>query len=519
MRGGRARAGSIVHPGAPIHTAMNAPTPPSDSVPAALPGFSGHRLVAPTLGLCAMTATAHALGANWLASPVAGLPAGVWLIGMGLGSPHAIRAAAAMARRREQAKRSAVKPAWIETGQHWPAAGPARAIAETVTTALSRATDAAAERGMPGLSHLAAIHDRLVWPARPVRVALLMDESSAAAITAAPGVIECEFVRREADEAGEAKRLRGFDAVVRGGPGGLELMTPEIAGHEASWYDWSDERPLAYAGVFPMRMDCARLSLAGLSMRSDRDAALARALIETAAILSRSEHRLTLSDRLLGRRPLGDARPDGAAETRGVLSRDPAEACLKDLVLRVLSFDLTTSPTRAQRAAARLVSAWLSTRALGPEFEADVAARRRGIEAAAQIAGDEPEVMLRLAAVRFAAMDDDAGYDALWRADRMLRDRQTLPGIDQFLFLQAELDMGPYGPMTLGRAAAGICLLCATTPVDRIAYVRDDLIDDMRYSGWLVGRDQDRAMLLEVFRRLERIRRSERMGLPSAAAA
>lgn len=497
---------------------MNAPTPSSDSGSTS-EAFPGQRHVAPTLAWCAVTATAHALGATWLASPVLGLPAGLWLIGMGVGTPSALRAARSASRRRAAPRRA---PAgWVSTARRWPEWPPARALADVLTSGLSRAMDLAWRAGMPGVAGLAALHDRLPWPARPVRIALAVGESAASALAGAPGVVECEVVRQQADPGrwSDPAEEGRFDAVVREGPAGLEVGTPEALGHEASWYDWSDERPLSYAGVFPMRVDCARLSLAGLSMRSDRDAGLARALIETAAVLSRSQHRLTAADRVLGRRPIDEER-DGSTAAEGVRGvREPAEACLKDLAFRVQSFDVDRRPTPAERAAARVVSAWLSTRPLSADEEADIAARRRGIESAALVAGDEPEVMLRLAAVRFASMDDDAGYDALWRADRILRDRQTLPGSDQFLFLQAEIDMGPYGPMTLGRAAAGICLLCATTPVERIPYVRDDLIDDMRYSGWLVGRDQDRAMLMEVFRRLERIRRSERMGLPSAAAA
>lgn len=494
---------------------MNPSQPPSDSDPFPARAFSGSSLVGPTLGWCAVTATAHSLGAGWLGSGVAGLPAGVWLIGLGLASPPALRAASTYARARARRRAATPPPAWIPTSRHWPASAGGRAVAHAVTSGLSGLAEFAARHDLPGLERFAALHDLLPWPARPVRIAMTIDESRAEALKAAPGIIECEFIRiREEDLAGHC-----YDAVVQDGPGGLEVLTPEAPGREASWYDWADARPLAYASVFPMRLDCAKVSLSGLSMRSDRDAALARALIETAAVLSRSGHRLTMADRALGRRPLGEVRPDGAGDHRPVLARDPVEACLKDLLFRVQSFDVGAAPVPAQRAAARLVSAWLATRPVGEDFEIDLAARRRGIEAAVQVAGDEPETMLRLAAVRFAGMDDDGGYDALWRADRILRDRQTLPGTDQFLFLQAELDMGPYGPMTLGRAAAGICLLCATTPIERIPYVRDDLIDDMRYSGWLVGRDQDRSMLLEVFRRLERIRRSERMGLPATLAA
>jgi len=39
----------------------------------------------------------------------------------------------------------------------------------------------------------------------------------------------------------------------------------------------------------------------------------------------------------------------------------------------------------------------------------------------------------------------------------------------------------------------------ASLASDKIPYFRDDVMDDARYSGWLVGRDQDRKFLLEVF--------------------
>lgn len=502
---------------------MSELTHPSDSAAAtSVNGLLGNKLVGPTLGLCALAATAHSLGATWLASPVLGLPAGLWLIGMGLGSPRAVRAAKRMAQTQAAARAATARsPLSVATSRAWPTHGVAKKAVETVADALGSAADWAENFDRIGVDRLAEWHDRLAWSSRPLRIGVALDEARRVAIVNAPGVVECEWVSLAVDAAaGDAQdlmRRNRLDAMVHDGGSGLAVITPEASDREASWYDWSEHRPLSYAGVFPIYLDCARVSLTGLAVKFERDAAVARALTETAAVLSRSAHRLTLADRVSGRRPIDDGRMSEGS--RGSFSREPSEACLKDLLFRVQSFDLMAVPTPAQRAAARVVSAWLATRPMAEDVEADIASRRRGIEAAAQIAGDEPEVMLRLAAVRFAAMDDDAGYDALWRADRILRDRQTLPGIDQAVFLQAELDLGPYGPMTLGRAAAGICLLCATTPVDRIPYVRDDLIDDMRYSGWLVGRDQERAMLIEVFRRLERIRRSERMGLPSAQAA
>jgi len=45
----------------------------------------------------------------------------------------------------------------------------------------------------------------------------------------------------------------------------------------------------------------------------------------------------------------------------------------------------------------------------------------------------------------------------------------------------------------------------------------EDVLDELKHSPLLVGRDQDHRMLVQVFRTLERIRRSERFGLPAAA--
>ena len=68
----------------------------------------------------------------------------------------------------------------------------------------------------------------------------------------------------------------------------------------------------------------------------------------------------------------------------------------------------------------------------------------------------------------------------------------------------AEVECGLPGPLTLGRVAACVCLVCATSPAERVPFIRADFMDDARYSAWLVGRDQDRAVLYEVFRVMER---------------
>ncbi|MCA9298020.1 MAG: hypothetical protein KDA28_03080, partial [Phycisphaerales bacterium] len=121
----------------------------------------------------------------------------------------------------------------------------------------------------------------------------------------------------------------------------------------------------------------------------------------------------------------------------------------------------------------------------------------------ARILPDSPEVLLRLAAVRFADLDDHAGFQALVKADQMLRETPNLPSIEHLPLLEHEIRHPDEGPMMLGRIASGICLACASIPRERIPYVREDVMDDVRFSKWLVGRDPDRQLLDQVFRVLE----------------
>jgi hypothetical protein len=217
-----------------------------------------------------------------------------------------------------------------------------------------------------------------------------------------------------------------------------------------------------------------------------------------AALGSRYPARLTLADRLSGRTavPRGGAGLDITAET-----------------LREAAWSLTGDSPLTDRTVARVTSAWIATApdTLGDRERCELADRVVGA------AGDEAEVLLRVAAVRLAMLDERLGVDALVRADRLVRQRGTIEGLDHMRLLQAELEHGTFGAMTLGRVAAGICLACAVTPADRISFLRDDLLDDLHFSSYLVGRDREHAILIDVFRQLERNRRADAYGLPAAA--
>ena len=356
--------------------------------------------------------------------------------------------------------------------------------------------------------------DAARWPSRPIRVGLVQPGRWAEWLVDAPGACGVEwFTVPEGEHPEFACREHALDAVVTRTSGRLEVVTLERPGHDAGWYDWSVTRPYSYVQVFPMRIDCARMTLE--TPETDEDACLARAAIEAAAVLARSPARLTLADRLAGRSPATGVRPEVERFGPYRQCRDGVERVMQRLTELLLSRAASPRPLMMERACARAVGAWLTT--WGGEISDTH--RRQRLEAIARINADEPDTMLRLAAARFACFDDAAGLDALVRADRMLRHAELMPGIDQFTFIQGELQVGQPTPLTIGRVAAGLCLLSATMPVERLPFCREDLGEEMEFSRLLVGRDQDRALLLSVFREIERGRRADRYGLPPKLVA
>jgi hypothetical protein len=542
------------------------------AVPASFAPWFAAAWVFPVLAACAVVLTGHVLGVTWLAETSLGIPAGLWIVLItGLG-------AQAASRRRQVAAASAdtyivpvadaprftapvsipaatTAPVTFPTVTTTPAASPVAAPAPASkpesnpapVTASEPATPTQTAAAKPAPKRAASL--RPTWPTdpfrrcgltilsntartfesvggaqgglaesiarrldergsatRPLRVGMMLDDHLAERL-ADGSLRDVEWLRTEGTSPSLAMSVQNLDAVVtRAGedePDSLVVRTREHAAREAGWFDWGSPRPMTYFSIFPLRLDASRVTLPGLvrSLEQGETPALAvaRRVIRLAALLSRSPSRVTLADRLSGR----------AAVVRGVRPDLIADALRE-------STELLSDPiTPTERAAARVASAWIAT-----ENDAlSDAERCRLADLAAHAAGDEPEVMLRVAAVRLSLLDEHLGIDALARADRMIRQRGTLGGLDHLKLLQAELEHGTYGDMTIGRVAAGVCLACAATPADRIAFLKDDLLEDFRFSHYLTGRDQDHAVLLEVFRELERNRRAESFGLPAAKAA
>lgn len=342
-------------------------------------------------------------------------------------------------------------------------------------------------------------HDTQPWPERALRIGLVDPGEWASNIADAPGVTPVEWfsVPSSATPGTRARFL--LDAWISRQPnGGFRIETLEHAGRDAGWYDWGASRPLSFASVFPARLDAAQVTL---EAGGPGDIPLVRLLAEASAALSRHPARLDLRDRMNGRRPL--------LPTPNVTSHvgrfSPWRDVIREMACHMMDelgrYRSGAIPTGAERAVARFVSAWATTWT----GEGDDETRRIATEAAMRVAGDEPEMLFRCAAARFACLDDEGGMEMLVRAERMIRGRELIVG-DQGAFLSGELDAGIPGPRTTGRLCAGLCLLACTMPTEKLVYFREDLKDDLTHAAALVGRDQDHRLLMEVLRTIERAR-------------
>lgn len=347
---------------------------------------------------------------------------------------------------------------------------------------------------------LAGRLDAGAWPTRPLRIGVRPGHELSRCVAEASGSGGVQFVVvRDAIGDRAAFAALNLDALLVAAPLGLKVLAREHKELEAGWFDWGSARPLSYPSVFPTRLDCAQATIDDGPM-NEADLVLLRAIAEAVAAFSRVRARLTPQDRWRGRK---------AIDERGI--GDEAMERLASALQRAALGEVRS----AHRAAARVLSAWVIRDQPGA-----LASRERQLaELCARCAGQEAEVMLRLGAARLADMDDAGGRQALLAADRMLRTRPTLPGMDNSAFVQAELDQGRHDPRTVGRVAAGVVLACATLPVERLVFSQGDLLEEMRFSQWLVGRDQDRSLLHHLTRELVWQRRAEQKGLPSAGVS
>ncbi|MCK6475865.1 MAG: hypothetical protein L6Q35_03430 [Phycisphaerales bacterium] len=459
-----------------------------------------------TVGACAVVALAYWLGSTWLAEKAFGLPAGVWVVILLAGwvCKSQARHAAGGSRSANMSAGPTGWHRWVWTGR----CAAANAVDWSVG-AIARIDDVLGRTAMGGLGlkpgwrrKLARFAARPVFGSGPLRIGFAMARRRAEQFIDhdQPGAAWF-MIDRHADPEESAIRYALDVVVAEPAPGVLRIQTLERDGMDASWFDWTRRRPLSYESVFPLRVDPSRMHL---DLSNDGELAasapVTAELIRCAAVLARHPQRLDVQDVVLGRQLSGSTR-GRASESSGLWFDESSEAMVR-LAAIIEQRSVTARATEADRAGARAVSAWLASWDDSVSDEQ----RRRWIEACARILPDEPEVMLRLGAVRLSAMDDEMGIAALRDADAALQREHDLCVSDPVAFLQAELEHGPENPMTVARVAAGLCLTLAGVPTERLAFLQEDLLDDMRFATWLVGRDQDRALLMRVMRELREAR-------------
>lgn len=341
----------------------------------------------------------------------------------------------------------------------------------------------------------AALLDRREWPTRPLRIGVC-EPSLLQNLERTTGQCVVEWVATPSHRTPhESSRRFTLDAHLRmDARGGLLLTIPESRQRQAAWHDWSMARPVTFANLFPGRVDCAELTLSSDVARPGATWFL-RSLIEAAAGLSRHPSRLCTDDRLRGRTPRIDTLKAVDLPPTGDHTRDAQR-----LLIRGLWDSLKQAaelPCRhACLPAARLVTAFVA----GVDDDLPEANRSEMAETSAALTPQEPEIYLRLAAARLANYADSLAIDALLTGERLLRGNEMNAGSTQLPFLQAELEAGRGTAVSLGRVAAGITMVCASLETAKLPYFRDDVLDDARYSDWLIPKDQDRRVLVEVFR-------------------
>lgn len=348
---------------------------------------------------------------------------------------------------------------------------------------------------------------------RPLRFALLTPGRWADKLMHAQGVLACEWLvmggaSNDADLWRVAHAL-AIDAIIaRDAHGNYVVWTQETPDRSAAWDDWSQAHTVSYATTFPFRLDCARVTIPGQVVVGGAtrmpEPTLVRLLVEAAAMFSRVPVRLDKDQINRGRAPVMapipllvpvDARD---ADSNRLREGARAVEALREALFKACLAAGDTVWTGLSQVAARVAGAWASVDAPG----ADLATRLEVLEWCAAALPDDPQTLLRLGAARIAAVDDIGGLNALDRAAAcMLRDTE-LPA-EAAGFIQAELERSVEpDDVRLGRIAAGICMLASGCSETHMDHVLEDLRDDMAKSEMLVGMDQDRRVLEEIFDRV-----------------
>ncbi len=427
------------------------------------------------IGASAAVLAIYAMGGEMMASTLFGFPAGVWVVMAGWG------AASVATRSGAEVDDEPLTISDVDTIERHRAVAAPRAAA-TPHASASRPAGARSHANRSAQPH--SIRRRR--PRHEIRIAADLDRREGEALAPDPDAM---LARHPIVRWGTLEEIGAgtADAIVRRDPAGtvvIELL--HASTEDPAWDDWSRPLPISYAGVFPSRIDPSRVTLEGADLDDPEEAALIGRLAEAAARASQL------------------ARPSRAEQS-------PAEQESMDMVIRGIADQLvrwrreeTLHETTVTRAAARVVSAWITSR----DNVLPDPILRETLDLCAALLADEPGAHLRLAAGCFATYADDKGLVALLAAHGLMSQRAAIEPIDPLGFILSEIQLGEERPLTLGRVASGLALVWASSDPDRLPHLRDDVLDDLRYAGWLIGRDPDHCLLKVIMRELDRVRDS-----------
>lgn len=462
------------------------------------------------VGACGVVLTAWVLGAAWLGYSLLGLPTGLWIIGAVLGGrwllarrtpsqgawvapPRVLRPQAAAS-----AEESENSPTPIPDLE--PADPPILARSEIGLPRLLLASTAdagiGAVRAISG-GTLPAWLERLEYAsgtpgatlASPLRVGVAFDDRHVEQLEAARGSLAVAFIPfHGGDDAGLWRRL-GLDAVIaQDGPeSALTIRLAEAPRTTAAWHDWSDSLPLSYASLFPLRLDPALVTLDGFDWNDDGAVDVLRSLLESAALFSRYPARLGVGDRAIGRKPL-------ALLPGSPLVSDPALDRAMGHMASVLGSRTRGQCADAERAAMRVLGAYLAWTGCGLLPEDRVAAART----IGRLGPGEGETCLRACVAAFAAGQEVLGFDLMLTGHDRLASERPQPLFDPMEYLLSDIAFNRGGAETLGKLAAGLAYATALVDRPRLAYILDDLRDEVVGANWLIVNADKREAVLAM---------------------
>ncbi len=337
------------------------------------------------------------------------------------------------------------------------------------------------------------------WPSRRLQIGLIEPAGWGRDLLETQGVVRPDWIAINHDDLQSNQIPDALDGVLTCFPDGRVVFTTcEHEGRDAAWFDWTNERPLSFPSVFPVRVDCSQVTIEPHKPGEMPDTRLTRLLLEAAALLSRHPARLNLDDSLAGRAQTGA----GAGPLAENNSSDALVPVMRRMVELLGLWEADELSTPVARMAGRIMGAWAAAAASDRVNES---LRRVVSDVSSSIVQDEAETFLRAGAVRLADGDDGMGLDALERAASLLKGKHLQSPPDQVLYILSELQTSNSNPYAIGRVAAGLVLIGATTSADKFVFFRDDILDEIRLSGVLVDMEQHQLVLLRTLAMLERV--------------